>query len=91
MRSSALERESLRSAFMGAIVAPSWLRAKNFIVNVAYILRYATVINRFWEGKRQAGFSMACKMASDSQISVAQVLHFETYVRHADGIRTGFD
>ncbi|MFV5313495.1 DUF6118 family protein [Acinetobacter schindleri] len=23
---------------MGAIVAPSWLRAKNFIVNVAYIL-----------------------------------------------------
>ena len=32
MRSSALERESLRSAFMGAIVAPSWLRAKNFIV-----------------------------------------------------------
>ena len=42
MRSSALERESLRSAFMGAIVAPSWLRAKNFIVNVAYILSFAT-------------------------------------------------
>lgn len=42
MRSSALERESLRSAFMGAIVAPSWLRAKNFIVNVAYVLSYAT-------------------------------------------------
>lgn len=42
MRSSALERESLRSAFMGAIVAPSWLRAKNFIVNVAYILICAT-------------------------------------------------
>lgn len=42
MRSSALERESLRSAFMGAIVAPSWLRAKNFIVNVAYVLSFAT-------------------------------------------------
>lgn len=35
MRSSALERESLRSAFMGAIVAPYWLKTKNFIVLVA--------------------------------------------------------
>ena len=30
MRSSALERESLLLVFMGAILAPSWLRAKGF-------------------------------------------------------------